>query len=99
MYKDLKLYCDPQICIIDEEMFSKMIGNKVFIQTQNTSMIHMSIKHNLKMLFEIDGLYNATLEYIKSLEFDDDVLSNFIQGSLWKDIIKNIDQKNTLIYL
>lgn len=41
------------------------------------------IREVLKKFFEMPNIYKETIAYLKSLE-DDDIISNFVQASLWK---------------
>ncbi|CAI6372799.1 unnamed protein product [Macrosiphum euphorbiae] len=50
------------------------------------------IKNNLKRFFELPGVYNAANEFISYSE-NSDLLSSFIDGTTWKNIKKNFQNK------
>lgn len=47
-------------------------------------MIHLSLTNSLKKLFEMNGLFDATMTYANDLKNEKYLLTNVIQGSLWK---------------
>lgn len=51
------------------------------------------IRYVLQKFFEIPGGFNETLDYIKELQRDKDILSNFIQGRLWMSLLTDINDK------
>lgn len=50
----------------------------------------------LQRFFEIPGMFTETIGYMNSLMNDNALISNFIQGSLWKETILNFSGKIVL---
>ncbi|KAL7287657.1 hypothetical protein TKK_0018298 [Trichogramma kaykai] len=63
----------------------------------------MDLNRNLLNLissfYECNGLFNATLSYMRSLENEHNVKSNFIQSKLWKEQIKNFNRDGVVLPL
>lgn len=52
------------------------------------------LKETLKKIFEMPGVYDRVMSYQKSLEQDDAVLSNFVQGKVWKEKKKHFQGRD-----
>lgn len=48
----------------------------------------------LKAFFEIPMMYEKTMDYVNFLKEDSDVISNFVQGSLWQKKLKYFAEKD-----
>jgi len=46
----------------------------------------LPIKQNLKLFFELPGVYNTALEYTENAMKQKDILTSFLNGSTWKSI-------------
>ncbi|KAL7304385.1 hypothetical protein TKK_0003184 [Trichogramma kaykai] len=57
-------------------------------------MVHVSLRKSLTDLLNIDGLFPAILAYISTLN-ESSVMSNFLQGELWKEQLKNFSESKS----
>ena len=51
---------------------------------KNITAVHLSLEHKLKVLFELPGVYDSIRKYMKILEEQKNLLSNVMQGELWR---------------
>lgn len=94
IYKKKDLYCDPQVIEIGKRDKLRIIEGKSLLISAPVTMVHISLQHSLKILLEIDGLFNATKAYVLDLEKETNILSNFTQGELWKNMLENFKIEN-----
>lgn len=64
----------------------------------NTKGILFPLKFQFQKYYEKDDMLDQTLKLYDNLISDDNFLSNFIQGSLWKDKLKSLQNKIVLPY-
>ena len=43
------------------------------------------MRETLKHFLQLDGVFKETMDYVKYLAGEQGILSNFIQGVLWKE--------------
>lgn len=89
IYKDKKLFVEPKICTLKDEPSSSKRGKLLKVANKSSHYMHMPIKHSLQQLLEIDGLLEATVSYMKELQLEEKLVSNFVQGSLWKSRVND----------
>ena len=89
IYKNKKLFVEPKICTLKEEPLSLKRAKLVKIANKSIHYIHLPIKNSLEQLLQVDGLLEATLSYMDQLQSEKEVITNFVQGSLWKSRVKN----------
>lgn len=90
LYKSLGLYAEPEICELKKDCKSKLREKKICYTNKTTSIYHLPLKWSLKKLLEMDGLLQATLSYMNDLMGENQVLTNFDQGTIWKKIVNSI---------
>lgn len=86
IYKSRNLYIEPYSVPIGKAEVVKLENDNLVSIHKPVKMIHLDMRHSLKLLLEIDGLFDAMLSYIKYLENDKHTLENFVQGSLWMEV-------------
>lgn len=90
IYKNRGLYVEPEVCNINEASIAIMSGgNKVYFKSSITSMIHCPLRTSLTKIFQMNGLFEATIARMNKLKSQEGIRTNFIQGTLWKNQIKN----------
>ena len=45
----------------------------------------ISLRHVLKLFFELPNIYDETIEYITKLNSNEKIVHNLIQGNYWKN--------------
>lgn len=62
-------------------------------------MISIPLKDSLRTLLSIEGLFSAMLNYMDRLYEEKELLTNIIQGKLWKKKLASFDKKGFVIPL
>ena len=87
-YKKIRLYVDPEKVPIGSVDKSVLVGTKLTLKTKEATMVHIPLAYSLTQLLQVEGLFDATIEYLKSLsDMGTAVIENFTQGSLWKELL------------
>lgn len=73
-------------------------GNAVFVPADLTGHI-IPLRHVLQQFFEMPQVLQSTLDFMSDLSKEKDIISNFIQGSLWKEKVRHFDPKDIVIPL
>lgn len=92
-FEQIGTYIPPQEYLLGERQ-DFMIKNGV--QVAKFIPVHaqfIPIRRVLKKFFEIPGLLNETLCFMNSLQENRSIISNFTQGSLWRDMTKKFENK------
>lgn len=78
-------YTKPQTYEIGTDVIFQIV-NRLEIRVQHVKVhgVFMPIVNTLKNFLNIPGLFDEVTTYIKSLENEDEIISNVIQGRLWK---------------
>lgn len=96
-YKRIKYYTEkgtfipPQEYVVGEKLNDNRNHNTFSIIPTNCTAQFISTRHILKKFFEIKNILSDTFDYINEIKSCDNILMNFIQGSLWKNKIKEHD--------
>lgn len=100
IYRKMHLYINPVLTPIAEIPIPLGLPkNKVLIQYETISIVHLPLKNSLSRLLKIDGLLEATLDYMEHLKTQEDVLINFVQGTLWKRQLENFRKSGIVLPL
>lgn len=92
-FKQLGTYIAPQSYLLGERVeFVKENAVQVTKAVPVTGQF-IPIRLVFQKFFEIPGLLNETLEYIESLTSNKLIISNSIQGSLWKTMTEECQNK------
>ncbi|XP_066583473.1 LOW QUALITY PROTEIN: uncharacterized protein [Prorops nasuta] len=83
-YKKNSLLLGPEYCSIATKEITTSSGKKLLVKDQHILMAHIPLNKSLKNLLEIDGVYNAVIEYMEFLNNDKTAITNFVQGQLWQ---------------
>lgn len=97
LYKQLKLYTDPEICELEEQRKVKFRGTRALVTSNTISMVHLPLPNSLTKMFEMDGLLEAKMSNMSYLQSQKDVYVNFVHGSLWKDQIARFDKTDGIV--
>lgn len=82
IYKHLGLYSEPKLIKIDmKDKYCYKDQKHIFI-SKSIYMVLLSMEHSLKLLLEMDGLFEAMKSYMAELEKEKNTIRNFIQGDL-----------------
>lgn len=98
LYKTLGLYNEPKLVTINTIPKMTHKQQETLLMHKPVSVVHLPLKMSLVRLLQLDGLFEALLNYMEILNNETDVLTNFIQGSLWKQQLQNL-KKKVLCYL
>ncbi|KAL7296559.1 hypothetical protein TKK_0009991 [Trichogramma kaykai] len=96
LLKKLKIYTPPIEVPIDKETIYKTNGTKVTQIDKPVKIVHVPLENSLTSLLQVDGLFEVTIECMDYLN-DINVLTNFIQGNLWKKNSKRAKKDNKLV--
>ena len=90
--KNKKLYEEPIMREIKTVPKVKEVDNKKLLIKVPISTLHIRMQNSLKRILEIEGLFDALKKYMNYLENESTTLENFIQGKVWKKMIKEDDK-------
>lgn len=91
----------PVDVVIGSEDKVKSKNNKSIIERVNVVHQYFPIGSTLKNFFEMDSVFEEVTkytEYLQSVE-SKEIISNFIQGELWKKIASDFPNKKTVPYI
>ena len=60
----------------------------------NAQFINLSVV--LKKFFELPGLYDETIEYMEMLRLNSEIITNFVQGTFWKERMSTFEDKTVV---
>ncbi|KAJ8685247.1 hypothetical protein QAD02_021040 [Eretmocerus hayati] len=83
VYTRIGLYKESTIRSIVQVTISKLIETNLNGKTEDVSIVRFPIADGLKRLFEIEGLFEATLNYYNHLRANNYPSQNFCQAALW----------------
>lgn len=61
LYKQLKLYTEPEMCELEEQRVATFRGSKALVKSKTITMVHLPLPDSLTRMFEMDGLLDATI--------------------------------------
>lgn len=85
LYRKEAMYVDPKEYILGQVKMRKKCKFTIIRQTVFVKGIHVPLVVSLERFFNLPGILNETLTYLKYLENENQIFSNFVQGSLWKN--------------
>jgi len=103
-YKRMKYYTEKgsyiasQEYVVGERLNDNRNQNTFSIIPTNCTAQFIPTRHVLKIFIEIKDILSDTFDYINKIKSCDTILMNFIQGSLWKNKMKEHD-KNQMVLL
>lgn len=78
---------------IDVVIGSKFImvnkNSKRMLVNKEVTLSCIPMRFTLKKLFEVPGFLHLLKNHVRELNSEQDILSNFIQGNHWKNILRN----------
>lgn len=102
-YKRIKHFINKKYYLAPEEVKigftkDKKKVNSDIIMTLKEKKIYMSpIKSVLKKIMELPGVFSEILSYQRQLLNETNVLTNVIQGTLWKNLVNNSNENDSVI--
>lgn len=91
-FKKKNWYRDPEEYEIGRCQVAKTTGQQSWLAEKPAKMIHASGKRSLIKLLEIDGLFRDLRSYMQTLYECEGIISNFIQGTVTKQMSINFPQ-------
>lgn len=83
--KECQSFIAPlQLVIGEREEFTEKNGTIIFKHIP-VSIEFIQLRHVLKSVFELPEIFNKTINYMDELSHSSGIISNYIQGSLWKE--------------
>ena len=87
------MYVDPKEKVVYFRAKSQYNDNKFYILKDPVKIIQIPLTKTFNKFFEIPELYDKTLRYMYNLYSESGSFKqNFIQGNLWKDMLKKFDK-------
>ncbi|XP_033229751.1 uncharacterized protein LOC117181299 [Belonocnema kinseyi] len=71
-------------CVVGERYDYKFVANRIVGMPVPCTATHIPLRLTLKKFFELPGIFTTVLNHVNQLKCDDSVLSNFVQGNLWR---------------
>lgn len=101
---DKKYYVAPVEVKIGNSKEKHKENNNVIMALKEKKLYISPLRQTLKSFLELPGVLSAILNYQKNLinesnASDGNVIRNVIQGSLWRELIANMDNDNIVIPL
>lgn len=84
LYTQFYRYSTPQEFIIGYTPVEKIDEKAVTEKTEPVYAVHISLRHTLEIFLSIPSVLDQLLSYMKKLQDDEVILSNFIQGESWR---------------
>lgn len=69
--------------LIGKTFVPQTVDNKIRLIEKEKYAIHVPLRKTLKNFLELPGLFHNTLNYIKSLKGESNIISNIMQAKLW----------------
>lgn len=96
VFKKDSIYIDPIQFKIGEENVKKLISDDDFIiELFPVHAVRIPLSYSLKVLFELPDFYEEVSKYITALKNENNIISNFIQGKLWKQKYQNLYEQDS----
>lgn len=76
-----------------------IVDNILLTEREKVLIECIPLKWSLKILLEIPGMFELLKKYMSVLENEPDIISNFIQGKLWKKMSENFEAEKLVIPL
>ena len=89
LYQEKDLLAMPKDSCIGVRIPKNHLVEKEPFAIENVYAQYIPLKTTLKVFLELPGMFDLMLNYIKELETETNIMSNFIQGRLWKEEKKN----------
>lgn len=97
LYQKLSLFIAPKECELSVIPRNKLRSTTLELKTKRVLAVHIPVKPALAKLFEINGLFETTVSYMKCLEKISQPTSNYIQCDNWKETLKNFKKTDGLL--
>lgn len=77
---------EPMECEIGYRFTHKVVDNVLSRVREKVFLEYIPLQWSLKMLLELPGMFDLLTSYMNDLEMETYIISNFIQGKLWKQM-------------
>lgn len=84
-YLKTKGFVDYEEIIIGKGFKKQLVGNEDALVPEILYGIQVSLCKTLKLFLEIPGMLIQILDYMDKLSKENDIISNILQGALWKN--------------
>ncbi|KAL7290875.1 hypothetical protein TKK_0015607 [Trichogramma kaykai] len=78
---------------------SSMNDSTSKVDTEEKSIVHLPLDESLKIFLELPGILEEVIAYIKTLKNEKQIISNIMQGSLWKTKYEHLNKTNMTLPL
>lgn len=95
-FEDLDTYISPQSYLLGERQDYILKNGIKTLHMVKVTAEFILLRLVLQCFFEIPGIFDETWQYMNSLYENREIISNFIQGSLWGNICSDFDEKIVL---
>lgn len=95
--KTLNMYESPKVIYIDNSISTLYLNQVSTLDPVKVKAILFPIKFQIKKFFQIEGIYEAFENNLKSL-YESANLNNFCNGTYWKNKIKQYGNKFVIPY-
>lgn len=95
LYKQFYRYSAPQEFIVGYTRVDKVEEKTIIEATEPVYAVYTSLRHTLETFLSIPNILDQLLSYMKKLQDDQVILSNYIQGESWREISR--DHVNRLV--
>lgn len=66
-------------------MTEKLDNNITRLIPEDKIAVYIPLRKTLKIFLEIPNLFSSVIDYMKKLSNDTSIISNFVQGELWRN--------------
>lgn len=95
-YKKLETFIEPISYNIGERVEYRKVNSIQTLVHVPVNAQFIPLRKVLKQFFELPGIYCETMQYVNSLNSNTEIISNFIQGTFWKERLVTFNGKNVL---
>lgn len=91
-FKKKKLYFEPETLVLSDTKEVKCLNNVDRMVMVPVEGHFISLKRTLKMFFELPGVFETSLQYLKN-SVNHSMLTSFFNGTTWKSMSLNFKNK------
>lgn len=95
-FEESGFFIKPVEKVFNETVIVSSIQNYPITKVQRDKSVVIPLRGVLKFFFEVPGVYDDTITFLKKLSNPTDNKENFIQGDLWTEKMQNFQNKTFL---
>lgn len=92
-------YVAPKVFVLGKRLKQVKTRNGMKWKWLSVTAVHVPLAPVLKNFLELPNALQSILDYMKQLQEQKDFISNFIQGKLWKEKLKNFSPTDIVLPL